>query len=65
MNKVKRCLYFWQRSVKYIRILALKYYNQFEYSGFMQVDIHPCTSKGKALSEDEFVDKPEQLVRFH
>ena len=30
----------------------------------MQVDIHPCTSKGKALSEDEFVDKPEQLVRF-
>ena len=54
---------FLQCSVNYIWILAVKYYNQFDYTGFMQVDIHPCTSKGKALSEDEFVDKPEQLVR--
>ena len=44
--------------------MAVKNNNQFKHSGFMQVDIHPCTSKGKALSEDEFVDKPEQLVRF-
>lgn len=34
----------------------------FFYSGHIEIEVTPCTSKGSPLGEDDFLDDPKELV---